>query len=253
MNRPASSALYDVKVYGELAMFTRPESKVERVSYEVMTPSAALGILRSIFWKPEFLWEIEEIWVLNPIKWLGMTTNEINHPQSVAAARRGEVYEVDSYGALTGEPSNRTQRHNVCLRDVAYVIRARMIMEPHARDPLAKYLSQFERRLRRGACYKQPCFGQSQYTAYFEEATQEDAPLDLDLDLGSMHWGFAYVEQQNGPLTFHQHGEFGRRVASGRAQPIYFHARVECGVLKVPSREDVFRRDAELLRGGARS
>src|SRR5438045_4027874 len=101
-----------VKVWGERACFTRPEMKVERVSYSVMTPSAARGVLEAIFWKPEFRWEVRDIWVLNPIRHFSLVRNEVNSKASIPGAG----------GYFADE--DRAQRHTLGLRDVAYLIRA---------------------------------------------------------------------------------------------------------------------------------
>src|SRR6266542_2424651 len=121
-----------IKVWGDLACFTRPEMKVERVSYPVMTPSAARGVLEAVFWKPEFRWRVQEIWVLKPISYFSIIRNEMNHVQSERAAR---VWEREGGGydaSSTDEPKNRAQRHTLGLRDVAYVIAAHVDLKPHA-------------------------------------------------------------------------------------------------------------------------
>src|SRR5215217_3610242 len=130
----------EVKVWGDLACFTRPEFGVERVSYEVMTPSAARGILEAIFWKPEFRWEVREIRVLNPVRRLSIMRNEVESRQS---HRRTEPYYADE---------DRAQRHTLMLRDVAYIVRAEIALKP-GENNVVKYLEQFRRRVRRGQCF----------------------------------------------------------------------------------------------------
>ena len=131
--------LLEVKIWGDMACFTRPEMKVERVSYEVMTPSAARGILESIFGKPEFQWLIKEIWVLNAIRHFSILRNEITSRQSVKAdaAKRGNYY------ADAGK--NRAQRHTLALKNVAYIIRAQQKLAPHTKDSLIKYHTDLRR------------------------------------------------------------------------------------------------------------
>src|SRR5690242_11774061 len=107
-----------VKVWGPYACFTRPEMKVERVTYSVMTPSAARGILEAIFWKPEFAWRVQEISVLKEIRLFSIVRNEV---QSKASPRREEPFYADD---------DRTQRHTLALRDVAYVISADVAVRP---------------------------------------------------------------------------------------------------------------------------
>ena len=112
-----------VKLWGDYACFTRPDMKVERVSYPVMTPSAARGALEAIFWKPEVSWRIEEIHVLNPIRYASILRNEINDRQSHRAARRW----AKSGGGYAAS-ANRAQRHTLALRDVAYVVHAQQVL-----------------------------------------------------------------------------------------------------------------------------
>ena len=106
----------EVKVWGDFACFTRPEMKVERVSYPVMTPSAARGVLEAIFWKPEFAWRVDEIWVLKEIRYVSILRNEVNQRASERSARdwaqRGGGYDAT-------ESDNRAQRQTLALRDVA--------------------------------------------------------------------------------------------------------------------------------------
>src|SRR3954466_2848545 len=102
-----------VKVWGERACFTRPEMKAERVTYPVMTPSAARGVLEAIFWKPEFSWQVEEIWVLNPIRYFSLLRNEVN---SRASQRAAEAWQRSGGGYDAS--ADRAQRHTVALREV---------------------------------------------------------------------------------------------------------------------------------------
>src|SRR5689334_8051532 len=128
----------EVRVWGDHACFTRPEMKVERVSYTVMTPSAARGILEAIFWKPEFSWRVREIAVLKPIRYFSILRNEV---QSKMSARRDAPFYANE---------DRTQRHTLGLRDVAYVIRADVAVRAHCDEDPAKFRDQFRRRVARG-------------------------------------------------------------------------------------------------------
>jgi CRISPR-associated protein Cas5d len=107
-----SAEILTVKVHGDFALFTRPEFSAERVSYQVMTPSAARGILEAIFWKPEMRWRVQKIKVLNPIKQFSILRNEVNNHQSDRAAR---AWENSSDGYFAED--DRAQRHSLCLRD----------------------------------------------------------------------------------------------------------------------------------------
>ena len=212
----------EVCVWGKLACFTRPEMKVERVSYEMMTPSAARGIVESIFWKPEFQWQIREIRVLRPIRFFSIMRNEVNRRANVATAQRRlrgeEGYYVDE---------DRSQRHMLCLRDVAYVIVADIILQPDIDEDEAKYRDQFHRRMKRGQCHSMPYLGCREFTASFgpEVPREEKAHLqDITADLGRMLFDLDY-ERDN----------------SGRGQPRFFHAQLNRGVLHVP--EALYRKD----------
>src|ERR1700681_1645556 len=130
--------LLEVKVWGELACFTRPEMKAERVSYPVITPSAARGILEAIFWKPEFSWQVREIWVLNEIRHFSILRNEVNSKAVAATAVRWG----QSEGGYFAE-EDRAQRHTLALRDVGYIVRADVILRDHATENVAKYRDQF--------------------------------------------------------------------------------------------------------------
>src|SRR5690349_3982684 len=127
-----------VRVWGDFACFTRPEMKVERVSYPVPTPSAARGVLEAIYWKPECTWHIEEIWVLKPVRYFSILRNEVNTRASMRTAlawqKNGGGYDASA---------DRAQRHTLALRDVAYVIRAQPIVKPGIDANVAKFRDQF--------------------------------------------------------------------------------------------------------------
>ncbi len=131
----------EVKVSGSLACFTRPEMKVERVSYPVMTPSAARGVLEAIFWKPQFRWLVREIAVLREIRYFSLLRNEIKTRASPDAARR-----ILSGGVGYYAEEDRAQRHTLALRDVSYIIRADIDVKPGVAEDPAKFRDQFRRR-----------------------------------------------------------------------------------------------------------
>lgn len=220
----------EVKVWGDLACFTRPEFGVERVSYEVMTPSAARGILEAIFWKPEFRWLVREIRVLKPIQHYSILRNEMNTTQSERAARS---WERDGGGYYADE--DRAQRHTLCLRDVAYVIRADIELKPHSNDHPAKYRDQFRRRVKRGQCFNQPYLGTREFSAFFGPPDGDEAPVDLTDDLGLMLFDVEFEPDANGRVSYAGHGSNGREVVKGNARPRFFQARLEGGVLRVPA------------------
>ena len=202
----------EVKVWGEFACFTRPEMKVERVTYPVMTPSAARGVLESIFWKPEFDWEVEEIWVLQPIRYFSILRNEINSRQTAQIAR-GWQREGGGFAAT----ADRAQRHTLALRDVAYIIRARPMVRDGVQEDPAKYRDQFRRRVKDGRCFATPYLGCREFSAWFSAPEGNEAPLEINEDLGNMLLRIDYLPD-----------------GSGSATPQFFHAELKGGVLKVP-------------------
>lgn len=219
-----------LEVSGPYACFTRPEMKVERVSYDVMTPSAARGILEAIFWKPEFAWRIREIQVLRPIKHFSLLRNEVN---TLASERAARGWEKDGGGYFADE--DRTQRHTLALRDVAYLIRADIALRSHATDDVAKYRDQFRRRVTRGQCHHQPCLGCREFAASFGEPVPgEKAMDDLNDDLGRLLFDVLFSRDQKGPISFKFHSAEGVSVVQGEATPVFFPARLEHGILHVP-------------------
>jgi CRISPR-associated protein Cas5d len=199
-----------VRVWGPFACFTRPEYATERVSYPVITPPAAVGVLSAIFWKPEFDWIITRIWVLAEPKWASMTRNEVKK----RAALNGAIDVL----------ADRTQRHNLFLRDVDYAIFARPALRPHATDPVAKYRDQFRRRVQRGAFFSPPYLGLREYAASFGPADlSELKPVaGLTIPIGPMSLDLGY------------HGDGGAQTT-----PEFFPATVRGGVLDdipVPAR-----------------
>lgn len=204
-----ANGLLDVKVWGEYACFTRPEMKVERVSYPVMTPSAARGLLEAIFWKPEFSWRVHEIWVLNPIRHASLVRNEVNTRASERAAR---TWAKEGGGFFAEE--DRAQRHTLALRDVEYVIRAEQVLRASDQHP-QKYRAQFERRVQRGQCFYRPYLGCREFSCHFGPREASDRPVAHDDDLGRMLFDLAYDKD-------------------GKGRPVFFSARLQGGVLHVP-------------------
>lgn len=228
------SKLLEVKVWADFGSFTRPESKVERVSYEVMTPSAARGVLEAILWKPQFTWRIHEIAVLNPIKRMSILRNEINDVASVRTARswqsKGGGYRADE---------NRAQRHSLILRDVAYVVRAEIIMKSFAVDPAEKYCSMFTRRIKKGQARHQPYLGNREFTAFFSPVDGSEQPIDHSEDLGRMLLDMQFTADAKGNILFTSHAREGDHIVAeqirGFARPTFFNARLEKGVMAVPA------------------
>lgn len=217
-----------VKVWADYACFTRPEFGVERVSYPIMTPSAARGVLEALLWKPEFCWRVREIQVLKPIQHFSIVRNEINSRQSASSAKSLE------YRYFADE--DRAQRHTLGLRDVAYVIKADLALKSHAKADEAKYRDQFRRRVKRGQCHHQPYLGTREFSAFFGEPDVEDVPISHSNELGLMLMDMEFTATSDAPtLEYFTHDESGAKVTRGKAQPKFFRARLENGVLRVPS------------------
>lgn len=220
----------EIKVWGNFANFTRPEFSTERVSYEVMTPSAARGILEAIFWKPEMAWQVREIHVLKPIRHYSTLRNEMNSLQSDRSARAWAANGEGHYYA----DDDRAQRHTLCLRDVAYIIKADIVLQPHASDNIAKYRDQFRRRVKRGQCFNQPYLGTREFAAYFSKPDGDEKPIDHTDDLGLMLFDMKFTEADKGNLEYVQHDGNGAKVVKGNAEPKFFPATLNHGVLHVP-------------------
>jgi len=193
-----------LKVWGDYACFTRPEMKVERVSYDVMTPSAARGILEAIHWKPAIRWVIDKIHVINEIKFENIRRNEVS----------GKIPESKVKNALKGNPTDlyqdinleRQQRASLILKDVCYVIEAHFELTENAgeSDTCEKHYNIAVRRIRKGQCYHQPYFGCREFPAFFE-IVEEDIPESYykgqEIDLGWMLWDIDF-ENDMSPIFF---------------------------------------------------
>jgi CRISPR-associated protein Cas5d len=167
--------------WGEWACFTRPEMKVERVSYDVMTPSAARGVVEAIYWKPEIRWHINRITVLKPIRFTSVRRNEVKDKIGAGAAKAMK----DGVGNLAfyvDEGDNRQQRATLMLRDVGYIVEARIEILSGP-DNIAKHLDQFNRRARKGSCFTRPYFGCREFAADFELLEADSAMPIVDTSL----------------------------------------------------------------------
>jgi len=172
-----------LRVWGDYALFTRPEMKVERVSYDVMTPSAARGILEAIYWKPAILWVIDRIHVLRPVRFENIRRNEV--------AKRTSIDNSDMQGEksvciFADDPKTRQQRASMVLRDVEYVIEAHFDLTGSDNDP-GKHLAIFERRVKNGQCFHRPYFGCREFPVNFEWCDEIPAtPFSGEQNLGYM-------------------------------------------------------------------
>ncbi len=217
-----------LEVWGPMACFTRPELKVERVSYDVITPSAARAIFEAIFWKPAIHWQVTKIEVLNPIKWTSVRRNEVG-----AVASRNPIYIEDK----------RQQKNSLLLKDVRYRIWAKLEFIPqrkrtkqpdsfekehHDENP-AKYNAMFERRASKGQCYNQPYLGTRECSASFRlvnpETDELAAPINENRDLGIMLYDMDFKQDLKNPPA------------------MFYRVKMENGVIIVPPRnsEEILR------------
>lgn len=207
-------------VWGDRACFTRPEMKVERVSYDVITPSAARGIIEAIHWKPAITWVIDRIHVLKPIRFESLRRNEVGDKipaRNISSARKkGDLSELN-YTVEDG----RQQRATTLLRDVAYVIEAHFDFTPKAGkdDSVGKHLDTFNRRARRGQCFHAPCLGVREFPAAFELLESDSQiPMTCTTLEGERDLGFMLHD-----IDF----------ANGNT-PRYYRAHMVNGVIDVP-------------------
>ena len=210
-----------LEVWGPMACFTRPELKVERVSYDVITPSAARAIFEAIFWKPAIHWQVTKIEVLNPIKWTSVRRNEVG-----AVASKNPIYIEDK----------RQQKNTLCLKDVRYRIWAKLEFLPvrkrkgeqlslfdetaHPDENPAKYNAMFERRASKGQCFTQPYLGTRECSASFmlvnPEIDELNTPINESRDLGIMLYDMDFEKDLKNPPA------------------MFFRAKMENGVIIVP-------------------
>lgn len=213
------SATYCLEVSGDFACFTRPEMKVERVSYDVMTPSAARAVFEAIFWKPAVRWRVRKIEVLRPIRWINLRRNEVGavvSVRNVQAAMNGG----DNVLALNIE-DERQQRAGLFLRDVAYRIHADLDIRVDRLDqsPPAKYRAMFERRAEAGQCVNQPYLGCREFAARFRYVANQAAEAPAIAETRDLGWMLHDLDftQANDP------------------QPRFFRAQLRSGVIGVPA------------------
>lgn len=194
-----------VKVYGELACFTRPENKVERVSYECITPSAARNILDSICWRPEMRWVVTRIEVLRPIVFQALRRNEVQSKVSPGNVNLWMKNPAEFRPMVAGAGSDEvTQRNTLALRDVAYIIEAYPhVYRQNEDNHPTKYIAMFNRRVEKGQCFHRPALGCREFAAHFEHPSADDQPLAaLNLDLGMMLYDVVFRPDGNRPVFF---------------------------------------------------
>jgi CRISPR-associated protein Cas5d len=211
---------YGIKlhVWGERACFTRPEMKVERVSYDVMTPSAARGILEAIHWKPAIRWIVDRIHVLKPIRFESIRRNEVGSKISAASVSTA-MKAGSTVGLAIAVDEDREQRAATILKDVAYIIEAHFEMTAKAgeHDSEGKHLDMFNRRARSGQCFHRPALGTREFAADFKLIEDEPPVPHPDL-IRERDLGFMLLD-----IDF----------AKGMS-PVFFRAIMRDGIITVP-------------------
>lgn len=213
-----------VRVWGDLALFSRPEMKVERCSYDVITPSAARGLLEAVYWHPGMCWKIDKIYVRKPIQFTSVRRNEVKN--KVQASSALNVINGGEKPLYICSKKDIVQRAAILLRDVEYIIEAHFEMTEKANssDNPGKFKDIIMRRFRRGECYHMPYFGCREFPANFELFAEEEISTPYDgqeKDLGYMLYDFDYSDSQD-------------------IKPMFFRAVMKDGILDV--------RDCEVVR-----
>lgn len=222
------------KVWGEYACWTRPEMKAERVSYDVMTPSGARGILEAIYWKPQMRWVVDRIRVLAPIRFANIRRNEVD-PLKIslsASAMSGQA------GApFVHAEEHRQQRATLLLTNVCYGVEAHVeVLDSRERDgvtladPAAKHLDQFNRRLRDGACFHRPYLGCREFPAYFAPVGEEGFPDPPPQLAGERDLGFMLHDLEH---EGHPHATSRPHGCTERCRARFFRAAMVNGVIDV--------------------
>lgn len=202
-----------LEVWGSYALFSRPELKVERCSYDVPTPSAARGLVESVYFHPGLRWHIDKIYVLNPIRFVSIRRNEV--ASKISARNVRQAVQGGAQPLYLAAPQEIVQRASLLLQDVHYVIEAHFTMTDRAApsDNPGKFQDIVTRRMERGQCFHTPYFGCREFPAAFRRWPGGPIPaIDETRDLGLMLYDFDYSDPQN--IT-----------------PTYFRARLEHGVL----------------------
>lgn len=205
---------FSIRIRGQTACFTRPEYKVERMSYPVITPSAARGAIEAVFWKPAIVWHIDRIAVLSPIEFTSFRRNEVNS-RAVAPAL-ATIADGGTHAPYYAD-EDRAQRNTVALRNVDYRIECHFSMTPQAEpdDNPTKFVQMFLRRLENGQHFHQPYLGCREFIADVAPVDETcPTPVAESRDLGVMLWGIVYDDKHN--------------------RQVFFHAQMKNGVIDVP-------------------
>ena len=196
---------FQLEVWGDYALFTRPEMKVERVSYDVMTPSAARGILDAILWHPGLRWVVDRLYVLSPIRFTGIRRNEVSKKISANTVR--SAMNTDATDLFLNTKDFIQQRASMVLQDVHYVIEAHFVLTDKAApsDNEGKFCEMFRRRASRGQSYHQPYFGTREFPVHYrlwQGGEITTAYPDEERDLGYMLYDMDYTDPKDIQPTF---------------------------------------------------
>ncbi|NJL03196.1 MAG: type I-C CRISPR-associated protein Cas5 [Spirulinaceae cyanobacterium RM2_2_10] len=209
-----------IDAFGPQANFVNPQYKSEPRSYPVITPPAAIGLLESILFRPEFQYQILRLHAIKPIRY---QTHSRNHVKTKMSERSGPI----------AIEKARVVRSHTYLSDVRYAIEFDLQLRPHATDSVRKYYEMLERRLKRGQCYRQPYFGQRECRADFQPLDQAPQSEILgEFDLGMLPLAIDRIPDPGGPITWRDPAT--REIVRGRCQTRYFAARMVDGVVEVP-------------------
>lgn len=210
-----------IEVWGDFACFTRPEMKVERVSYDVITPSAARSIFDAILWKPAIYWQVTKIEVLQPIRWINLRRNEV---ASIISAKTAKTAMTAGTGQLgLNIEKDRQQRAGLFLRDVRYRLHAKFLMTDKASssDSPAKFAEMFKRRAEKGQCFNQPYLGCREFSCDFTLSAADSTQVDTIGETRDLGW-MLYDLDYSTPAA---------------PTPLFFRARMESGVVQIPNRD----------------
>jgi CRISPR-associated protein Cas5d len=213
-----------LETWGDYALFSRPEMKVERVSYDIITPSAARGIIDAVYWKPAIIWRIDKIHVCKPIEFINIRRNEVSSKisaRSVDSVMNGAAKPLH---INTNEHRQRQQRASMILKNVHYIIEAHFELTDKAgeTDTIEKHYNIALRRMRKGQCYHQPCFGCREFPAKFRliESKVPESGLTGETDLGYMLYDMDFTDPEN-------------------IQPMFFRAVMRNGIIDISACEVV--------------
>ena len=211
-----------LEVAGPYACFTRPEMKVERVSYDVITPSATRAVFESILWKPAIRWRVTQIEVLRPIRFINLRRNEVSAVVSTRNVQ--QAMHAGSGNLALYIEDERQQRAGYFLRDVAYRLHAELSLAPGCTEPLIKYTEMFTRRARKGQCVNQPYLGCREFAAQFRLVEDgEELPPALP-ETRTLGWMLHDLDFSN----------------PADPQPRFFNAQMTGGVVDVPPFEEAW-------------